>query len=326
MQFFTDDLIIQRIKKNIKGKKLKIVVPEGNENRIIKSLKYTPDILKILLGNKEEITQKIETEYEDKSKEILKNVLFYDNQEILTDSNIEYFCQKRNNKITKQEAREMLKTNPYIATLLVELGKADALVGGSYYSTKDILKPALQIIKSKDKIASSYFLMKKDNQTILFADCALNPNPTVEELQIIALQTIQTAQKLNLDPKAALLSYSTLGSGQGEAVVKIQKVYQEFSNNYPQYKHYLEGEFQFDAAFSKVVSKIKAKNSLIAGEANIFIFPDLNSGNIGYKIAEFMGGWEAIGPIIQGLNKSVNDLSRGTTPETIAKVMYLSLI
>lgn len=322
-----EDIIIKKIKKDIKEKKKKIIVPEGDEIRVIKSLKYTPEIIKILLGEENEILNLIKTEYPENYNEIIAKVEIVEPKNYCNEDRIQQLLEIRKGKLEYDQAKDLLCQNPYIAMMMLYNGEGDAVVGGSYYSTADILRPSLQIIKTKPgtKIASSCFIMKKEDKTVLFADCALNVNPTAEEIKEIALQTLETAQELNIDPKVAFLTYSTKGSGSGESVEKMQKAYSLLIEEYPEFKNMVDGEFQFDAAYAQRVGKIKAPDSPVSGQANVFIFPNLEAGNIGYKIAEYMGDWSATGPIIQGLNKRVNDLSRGTTPEVMAQIMYLSL-
>lgn len=327
MEKLLENELVDAIKTKISKENKKIVVPEGNEIRVIKSLKYTPEIEKILIGNVKEIENLIETEYGVKSSEILKKVKIIDPNEFDNEALISELVNLRKGKLDGNGAKDLIKKPTYFATMLLQTGHADALVGGSFYTTADILRPAFQIIKPKKgtKVISSFFLMTQGEKKVLFSDCAVNINPTSEELKEITVQTIKTAEQLGIDPKVALLSYSTLGSGSGEAVDKVRKAYELLIKEHPELSDKVDGELQFDAAYDKMTAKIKAKNSKVAGEANVFIFPNLEVGNIGYKIAQFMGSWEAVGPLLQGLNKPVNDLSRGTTPETIAQVMYLSL-
>lgn len=322
-----NDKLIKQVSDKIKGKNKVVVVPEGNEIRVIKSLEMTPDIVKKLLGNKEEIDKLIKEEYKDNYSEIMKMVEIIDEKEFQSEDRINALVEKRKGKVDYEKAKDLLSNRNYVATMILEQGEADALVGGAQYSTADILRPAFQIIKPKagSNIVSSFFIMQKEEKTILFSDCAVNLKPTAEELKDITLQTYQSAKEFGIDPKVALLSYSTKGSGAGEDVQKVKDAYELIIKEHPELKENIDGEFQFDAAYDMTVGKLKAPDSKVVGNANVFIFPSLEAGNIGYKIAQFMGGWSAVGPLLQGLNKPVNDLSRGTTAETIAKVMYLSL-
>ncbi|MFV0287986.1 MAG: phosphate acetyltransferase [Mycoplasmatales bacterium] len=322
-----EDELIKKIQNKIKGQSKVVVVPEGSEIRVIKSLSMTPDIVKKLLGEKTKILERIKQEYPNNYETILQQVQIIEPHEYVTEQVVNKLVKLRKGKLDFKEAQKLLQKPNYIATMMLENGEADALVGGSEYATVDILRPAFQIIKTRPqtKLVSSFFLLQKEEQKLLFADCAINVNPSAEQLKEIALQTINSAHELGMTPKVAFLSYSTKGSATGESVDKVYQAYELLIKENPAYEKFVEGELQFDAAWDKEVSNIKAPTSKIKGQANIFIFPSLEAGNIGYKIAQYLGNWSATGPLLQGLNKPVNDLSRGTTPETIAKVMYLSL-
>ncbi len=327
MSNILEDKLIKSIQEKIKGQNKVVIVPEGDEDRVIKSLSMTPDIIKKLVGEEKIILDKIKNEYPNDFEQIMEKVEVIDKEDFITEERVKSLIEKRKGKIDHVKAEELLQYNNYVATMMLDCNKADALVGGSKYSTADILRPAFQIIKPKpgSKIVSSFFIMQKGDEMNLFADCAVNINPSSEQLKDIALQTIESAKELGIDPKVAFLSYSTKGSGSGEDVDKVREAYQMLIDENPACKDFVDGEFQFDSAYDETVGQLKAPYSATAGKANVFIFPSLEAGNIGYKIAQFMGGWNAVGPLLQGLNKPVNDLSRGTTPETIAKVMYLSL-
>ena len=198
----------------------------------------------------------------------------------------------------------------------MKMGVADALLGGATYSTADTVRPALQLIKTKpgNKIVSSCFIMVRpsavgDNEVLAMGDCAINIKPTEDELVEIGLECAQCAKIFGVDPKVAFLSYSTLGSGKGEDVDKMRNAAQKAKLKAPDLP--IEGEIQFDAAVDPRVARTKCKDSAVAGHANTFIFPDINAGNIGYKIAQRLGNFDAYGPILLGLNAPINDLSRG---------------
>ncbi len=327
MDNFWNDEDIVKIHNNIKGKNLKVVLPEGDDDRTIKALGYTPDITKVLLGHKSVITEKINNEYKDQAQDVLKWVEIIEPSEFNREDLLNMFLEKRKGKIVEETARGLMMHRNYFATLLLEAGEAHALVGGSQYSTADILKPAFQIIKPApgNSVVSSSFILRKGNEKLIFADCAVNVEPNKTQLKEITRQTIETAREMGVDPRVAMLSYSTKGSGKGHYADLVRQAYEELITETPDLKSYVDGELQFDAAYVERVAAIKAPDSPVAGHANVFVFPHINSGNIGYKMVEYLGGYESVGPILQGLNKPVNDLSRGTTPETIAKVMYLSL-
>ena len=196
------------------------------------------------------------------------------------------------------------------------MGVADCLLGGATYSTADTVRPALQLIKTKpgNKIVSSCFILVRpaatgDNEVLAMGDCAINIKPTEDDLVEIALETAQCAKIFGIDPKVAFLSYSTLGSGKGEDVDKMRNACAKAKAANPDLA--IDGELQFDAAVSPRVAQTKCPDSKVAGHANTFIFPDINAGNIGYKIAQRLGGFDAYGPILLGLNAPINDLSRG---------------
>ncbi len=330
-EFYEDKFIDALYKKNVNTEK-KVVIPEGDEIRVIKSLRYTPGFIKVLIGNKVEIEKLINEEYKEYDpQKILKWVEIIEIEKLgeldSDDELLKTFVEKRKGKITEEDAKQLMKQPNYYATLLLECGKVDALVGGSRYSTADILKPAFQIIKTKpgNKVVSSVFLLRNGDKKVFFADCAVNTNPNSEQLKEIATQTVETMQQLDVEPKVAMLTYSTKGSGSGPDVDLVTEAYSQLKTENPNLDLLVDGELQFDAAFNPNVAKIKVSDSPVAGQANGFIFPNLAAGNIAAKVAEHMGGYEAIGPILQGLNKPVNDLSRGTTPETIAKVLLISL-
>lgn len=233
----------------------------------------------------------------------------------------------RKGKMTEAQCRENLKRGNYFGTMLVAMGKADALLGGATYSTADTVRPALQLVKTKpgNKLVSSCFILHREtvggDERLVMGDCAINIDPTEDELLEIALETAQTAKMFGIDPKVALLSYSTKGSGAGETVDKMRNATEKIKAAAPELA--VDGELQFDAAVSPVVAQTKCKESPVAGQANTFIFPNINAGNIGYKIAQRLGGFAAYGPILQGLNAPINDLSRGCDAE---EVYWMSII
>ena len=209
-----------------------------------------------------------------------------------------------------------LRKGNYFGTMLVAMGEADALLGGATYSTADTVRPALQLVKTKpgNKIVSSCFILVRpsatgDNDVLAMGDCAINIKPTEDELVEIAVETTKCARIFGIDPKVAFLSYSTFGSGKGEDVDKMRNACEKTKAAMPDVP--VDGELQFDAAVSPRVAQTKCPQSKVAGYANTFIFPDINAGNIGYKIAQRLGSFEAYGPILLGLNAPINDLSRG---------------
>lgn len=319
-----EDTMIKSIYDKISDKNLKVVLPEGEDDRVIEAIGMSPGITKILLGNKTVIEEKISVMYGDKK---FTDVEIIDQSEFQDQELIDLFVEKRKGKASLQDAQQIVDQANYYATLLVESGRADALVGGCQYSTADILKPAFQIIKAApgNSVVSSCFLLKKDEEQLIFADCAVNINPNKDQLKEITLQTITTARSLGIEPRVAMLSYSTKGSGSGDFVDLTRTACEELLAEHPELVGVVDGELQFDAAYVSKVGTLKAPESKVAGQANVFIFPHIAAGNIAYKMVQYLGGYEAVGPLLQGLNKPVNDLSRGTDGLTIAKVMYYAL-
>lgn len=303
--------IIQELKAKIYGKGLKIVFPESNDERIVSAavrLAGEGILQPILIKTKAAIP----ADY-DLSKCIVIDPEDYEQYEDMVAS----FVDRRKGKATLEEARTLLKDENYFGTMLVYLNQADGLVSGSCHSTGETVRPALQIIKTKPGITRTfgYFLMVRENEKYIFGDCAINPNPTAENLAEFAIESAKAAEMFGLKPKVAMLSFSTNGSADTEEahkVIEATKIAQAANSGYD-----IDGEMQFDAAFVPNVGVRKYPGSIVAGQANTFIFPDLNSGNIGYKIAQRLGKFEAMGPILAGLNKPVNDLSRGCDSEDV---------
>lgn len=304
--------MIERLKKDPKT----IVFTEGADPRILEasSRLLAGYFLKpILLGDPNEIEKSAEKAgFNIRGAEMI-DPMNYDKM----DEMVEAFCELRKKKgVTPEEARETLKQANYFGTMLVQMGIADALLGGATYSTADTIRPALQLLKTKpgSSIVSSCFILVRpaatgDNEVIAMADCAINIKPTEDELVEICGKTAECARIFGVDPHVAFLSYSTLGSGKGEDVDKMRNATMKARKAYPDLP--IDGELQFDAAVAPRVAKTKCPDSPVAGHANTFIFPDINAGNIGYKIAQRMGNFDAYGPILLGLNGSINDLSRG---------------
>ena len=304
--------LIDILKKNPK----KIVFTEGNDPRILEAasrLLASNFLHPILVGNPDEIAKVAEESgFNIRGAEIV-DPMKYDR----FDEMVEMFCELRKSKgVTPEQARGILSQANYFGTMLVKMGVADSLLGGATYSTADTVRPALQLIKTKpgNTIVSSCFIMVRpaatgENEVLAMADCAINIHPTEDELVEIAGETAECAKIFGIDPKVAFLSYSTLGSGKGEDVDKMRNAAHKAREKYPNLP--IEGEIQFDAAVAPRVARTKCPQSEVAGHANTFIFPDINAGNIGYKIAQRLGNFEAYGPILLGLNAPINDLSRG---------------
>lgn len=317
--------LIQILKQNPK----KIVLTEGNDPRILEAssrLLASNFLHPILIGNPDEIYEVAEESgFNIRGSEIINPAEFED-----MDKMVEEFCELRKSKgVTPQQAREYLLQNNYFGTMLVKMGYADALLGGATYSTADTVRPALQLIKTKpgNTLVSSCFILVRpsatgDNEVLAMGDCGINIKPNEDELVEIAEETIRCARVFGVDPKVAFLSYSTDGSGHGEDVDKMRNAARKTKERNPDVP--IDGEMQFDAAVSPSVSKKKCPGSEVGGHANTFIFPDINAGNIGYKIAQRMGNFEAYGPILLGLNSPINDLSRGCTATEVYSMAIIT--
>lgn len=317
--------LFDNLKQKVAGANKTIVFPEGQEPRIFRAairLKNDGLVVPILLGKVDEIKQNAENEGVDLGDIELIDPNTYPEDKFA--EMVEAFVERRKGKNTKEQAETMLRDVNYFGTMLVYMDKADGLVSGAIHSTGDTVRPALQIIKTKPGVSrtSGAFIMVKGDERYLFADCAININPGAQELAEIAVESANTAKIFDIDPQVAMLSFSTMGSAKSDEVTKVQEAVKLAKELAPNEK--IDGELQFDAAFVPVVAKQKAPESEVAGHANVFVFPELQSGNIGYKIAQRLGGLEAIGPVLQGLNKPVSDLSRGSVEEDVYKVAIIT--
>lgn len=229
----------------------------------------------------------------------------------------EAFVERRKGKVAPEDAKNILMTPNYFGTMMVYKGYADGLVSGAVGTTADTVRPALQIIKTVPGMSrtSGAFFMLRDDEMYLMADCAINIDPNSDDLAEIAVASDKTARQFGMEPKIAMLSFSTKGSASHELVDKVANATAKALEMNPELE--LDGELQFDAAFVPSVGEKKAPDSKVAGHANVFVFPSLEAGNIGYKIGQRFGGFEAVGPVLQGLNSPVNDLSRGCNEEEV---------
>lgn len=317
-------MLIDYLRKNPKT----IVLTEGTDARILEAssrLLASNFLHPILIGDPNEISEAAEEcGFNIRGSEII-NPKDYDRM----DEMVELFCELRKSKgVTPDEARKTLLQNNYFGTMLVKMGVADSLLGGATYSTADTVRPALQLIKTKpgNSLVSSCFIMVRPyatggNEVFAMGDCSINIKPTEDQLVEIAEEIVKCAKIFGVDPKVAFLSYSTSGSGHGEDVDKMRNAAIKTKKRNPDLP--IDGEIQFDAAVSPRVAHKKCPDSEIAGHANTFIFPDINAGNIGYKIAQRLGNFSAYGPILLGLNSPINDLSRGCTA---AEVYSMAII
>ena len=305
-----------------------IVFTEGPDARILEAADrlLKEDLMDvILIGNVDEVKAAAAKGNFDVAKAEIIDPATYPEMDAMVAKMVEL----RKGKMSEEDCRKALAKGNYFGTMLVKLGKADALLGGATYSTADTVRPALQLVKTKpgNSIVSSCFILVRpsatgDNDVLAMADCAINIKPTEDELVEIASETVSCAKIFGIDPKVAFLSYSTLGSGKGEDVDKMRNAAEKAKLAMPNVP--IEGELQFDAAVSHRVAQTKCKGSKVAGYANTFIFPDINAGNIGYKIAQRLGSFEAYGPILLGLNAPINDLSRGCNAQEVYSMAIIT--
>lgn len=317
--------LFDEIAAKIKGQNKTIVFPEGEDKRILgAAVRLQKDglIKPILLGTRADIEKTAKdndfdiadltiidpTEYPEADKKAMFDALL----------------ERRKGKNTPEQVEEMLKDVSYFGTMLVYMGKADGMVSGAVHSTGSTVRPALQIVKTKPGVhrISGAFLMIKGDQRYIFADCAINIELDAPTMAEVAVQSAKTAKLFGIDPKVALLSFSTKGSAKGDMVTKVADATAKVHEMDPELP--ADGELQFDAAFVPAVGELKAPSSKVAGHANVFIFPSLEAGNIGYKIAQRFGGFTAVGPILQGLNAPIADLSRGCSEDDAYKVALIT--
>jgi phosphate acetyltransferase len=315
--------LFEGLKQKISGHNLKIVFPEGMDERILKAAGRLAEeklLTPILVGNIEQVQAKAaELGVSLDAAEVYDPANYAGMDELVAS-----FVERRKGKATEEDARKILLDENYFGTMLVYLNKADGLVSGAAHSTADTVRPALQIIKTKQGVSktSGAFIMVREDEKYVFADCAINIAPDSNDLAEIAVESAKTAKMFDLDPRVAMLSFSTKGSAKSEETERVIEAVAEAKRRDPELV--IDGEFQFDAAFVPSVAKKKAPDSIIQGDGNVFVFPSLEAGNIGYKIAQRLGNFEAVGPILQGLNSPVNDLSRGCNEEDVYKLALIT--
>ncbi len=303
----------------------KIILPEGDEPRTLAAANICMDLSiaqPILLGEKSAI-------YDTCKKHSIK---LNDSIEIIEPSHcreryIDILCNIRHSKgLTKETAEQQLHSNTVLGTVMLYSGEVDGLVSGAIHTTADTIRPALQMLKprSEAKLVSSIFFMCLPQQVLIYGDCAINPNPTAEELAIIATQCIKSANIFGIAPHAAMLSYSTKDSAMGPEIDKIKSAIAMVKKNQPNL--IIDGPLQYDAAIDATVAALKAPQSEVAGKATVFIFPNLDAGNIAYKTAQRSSNTIAVGPILQGLAKPVNDLSRGCCTKDIVYAIAITAV
>lgn len=312
------------LKKSLEQQeKKRIVFPEATDERVLKAASRLAKeglVDPILIGKMKGINELAQKEGLDLENCTLIDPDNYPDTEVVADA----FVERRNGRASKEDALNIVKDANFFGTMLVYLERADGLVSGAAHSTSDTVRPALQIIKTKEGIqkTSGVFVMVRDDEKYIFADCAINIAPTSEDLAEIAVESAKTAKLFDVDPKVAMLSFSTKGSAKSEETEKVIEAISIAKEK--DETLVIDGEFQFDAAFVPKVAAKKAPDSEIQGDATVFVFPSLDAGNIGYKLTERLGGFEAVGPILQGLNKPVNDLSRGCSEEDVYKLALIT--
>ena len=322
--------LLQSVREKAKKACKTIVLAEGEEKRVLDAAKVILDEKiagLVLIGNKDVIAQKAAFD--------VNRVTIVDPASDNLDEYADLLYELRKAKgMEKEQAAQLVKNPLYLGVMLVKTGKADGMVAGSVNSTGDTLRPALQIIKTAPgiKTVSSCFIMVLpegskygENGVMVFADCAVNIEPDAEQLASIAIASADTAKKIaGIDPKIAMLSFSTKGSAKHANVDKVVEATKIVNTIAPELQ--CDGELQLDAAIVESVAQLKAPGSKITGHANVLIFPDLQSGNIGYKLVQRLAGAQAVGPICQGFNKPVNDLSRGCSSEDIVNVVAMTVL
>jgi phosphate acetyltransferase len=302
------DNIREKVKKN---ERKTIILTEGEDQRVIEAIKKVLEYCDIIVVGK--------------LSEEISGVKVVNPEEYIDSFSKELYELRKDKGLSLEEAKELLlNNNMYFACMLLKNGIGDGIVSGACHTSMDTIKPALQIVKS-DNLVSSFFIMDINDKLYLFSDPALNVNPNNEELAKIGIESSYSYKKLTgNDSKTVFLSYSSLGSGKGESVEKVReavKIAKELDSTL-----LIEGELQVDAAINSTVCERKAPSSSIKGEANVLIFPDLNSGNIGYKLVKEFSNAKCYGPILQGLKNPVNDLSRGCNTEEIEGVILITCL
>lgn len=309
--------VFDLFKKQVKNadRKPRLVFPEGNDLRILQAVTKLRDegLIDItLLGNDK--VQKLAAA----NNLNLTGIKIMDPKKY---DKFEEMCQKfveiRKGKNTLEDAHQLLQTNTYFGTMLVKMGQADGMVSGAAHSTANTVRPALQIVKTAKGMhrVSGVMIMERKNERYIFADCAMNIDPDSDTLAEIGYEAAKIAKMAEINPRVAFLSFSTKRSAKGDMVTKVVEAVDKFKKAHPEIP--ADGEMQFDAAFVPSVGERKAPGSKVAGHANVFIFPELQSGNIGYKIAQRLGNFSAVGPILEGLAAPINDLSRGASSEDV---------
>ncbi len=320
--------IIEKFQSLAASNKKRIVLPEGEEERVLRAAEVLAKknlVEPILIGNKETISKMSQTLGLD-----IESVTVHDpkTSEYTAGWAEKYFQKRQKKGVTKEQADATLLNPLFFGAFMLAENMADGAVAGSINTTGDVLRAAIQVVglaENVSVVSSSFIMALPDGKILTFGDCAVIPDPDPDQLASIAISSARTHEKLvEEEPVVAMLSFSTKGSAQHPAVDKVVEATGIVANKAPYLK--VDGELQFDAAFMESVGKKKAPGSPVAGKANVFVFPDLNSGNIGYKLTQRLAGAEAIGPVIQGLAKPYNDLSRGCSVEDVINVACICAI
>ena len=303
----------------------RIVLPEGNEPRTVKAANICAEegiATPVLLGKREEI----EKVAKSLDFALSGKIEIIDPDEIRENYVARLVELRKSKGLTEEDARKLLEDNVYLGTMMIERNEVDGLVSGAVHTTANTIRPALQVIKTApgQSIVSSVFFMLMPDQVLVYGDCAINPKPTSEELAQIAIQSADSAKAFGLDPKVAMISYSTGTSGKGEDVDKVRDAAKLAQEARPDLL--IDGPLQYDAAIVPDVAAQKAPGSKVAGQANVFIFPDLSCGNCTYKAVQRSAHVISVGPMLQGLKRPVNDLSRGALVEDIVYTIAITAI
>ena len=315
--------IFERFEEKLRGEAKSIVFTEGTDARILSAASrlLAGKTLRVILLGAPDAVQKAAADggFDITGAEILDPAAYEGFDEMVAK-----MVELRKGKMTEEQCRAALAKSNYFGTMLVKMGKADCLLGGATYSTADTVRPALQLIKCKPgiKSVSSCFILMRGDESLAMGDCAINIDPSEDEVVECTVETARTAAIFGIDPRVALLSYSSKGSGKGDSVDKMRNATARVQADHPELK--VDGELQFDAAVAPEVGQLKAPGSPVAGYANTFIFPDINAGNIGYKIAQRLGNFDAYGPILLGLNAPINDLSRGCNAQEVYSMAIIT--
>lgn len=303
-----------------------IVLPEGLDERILRAseILLSRNVVEItLLGNEEDILKKAASLHINIAG---ANIIDPQDNDLVNDYSATYFRLRKEKGISRDSAKDLMYDVSYLGTMMVYKGHADGMVSGATHTTQHTIRPAFEFVKTKPgfSIVSSSFFMCFEDRVLVYADCAFNPNPNSEQLADIAISSADTAKMFGIEPRIAMLSYSTGTSGKGADVEKVRKATEIVRSRRPDLK--VEGPIQYDAAIDATVAKQKMPGSEVAGKATIFIFPDLNTGNNTYKAVQRASGAVAVGPVSQGLNKPVNDLSRGCLVKDIVNTVLITAI